>query len=400
MMKRNRLLYLLLLAASLVFVYFYGGKMPYMIFNTILILPAVSFLYVVLVFFRFKYRQDIDKRFVTKGEKVSFVFSVSNEDPILYPYIRVNFYGTGTIFASQFKSQYFSLLPFQKKSYSFDFQCRYRGSYEIGVKSIEIEDFLGIFKLVYKVFDPRNITVAPRIVPIDSFRLKTDYISESHPVLNHSQEDMATMLDTRQYIYGDNLKRIHWKLSAKFNELMVKRFQNTCETSSTLILDLKKGSLSPEENAVIDDKVIEAAVSIIYYCLHKWIPVNLVFYSDGIVELKGKNPLGFDEMYKALSRVSFDQNIDFKDIIDIYTGNTLIKNNILILTSNVDYELYNQIYKTNIAGYNLSLVYVSPEELTGVKDYAADNILSYLPELGAITYKVNINDDTKYVLEN
>jgi hypothetical protein len=211
---------------------------------------------------------------------------------------------------------------------------------------------------------------------------------------------MATMLDTRQYIYGDNLKRIHWKLSAKFNELMVKRFQNTCETSSTLILDLKKGSLSPEENAVIDDKVIEAAVSIIYYCLHKWIPVNLVFYSDGIVELKGKNPLGFDEMYKALSRVSFDQNIDFKDIIDIYTGNTLIKNNILILTSNVDYELYNQIYKTNIAGYNLSLVYVSPEELTGVKDYAADNILSYLPELGAITYKVNINDDTKYVLEN
>lgn len=398
-MKRNRLIYLFLLSASFIFIYFFGGKVPFMIFYTVLILPVLSFLYIAIIFLRFKYHQDLDKKFVTKGEIVHYVLTVTNEDPILYPYVKVNFHGSATLFADQFETLSFSLLPFQKKNYSFDIQCKYRGSYEIGVKSIEIEDFFGITRLVYKVFDPKEITVAPRIIPIDTLRLKTDHISESHMVLNTSQEDMATMLDTRPYIYGDNIKKIHWKLSAKLNELIVKRYQNTCETSVTLMLDLSRGRFSAEQNAVIDDKVVECAISIIYYCLNKWIPVNLVYYSDEMLNMEGKNPLHFDEMYRALARIKFDQSINFNDIIDIYSDNTINKNNLLILTSSIDYELYNQIYKTNYAGFNISLIYISPEELTGVKNVAADNILSYLPELEAITYKININDDIKYELE-
>ncbi|MGI6669311.1 MAG: hypothetical protein ACOX4M_08000 [Acetivibrionales bacterium] len=93
---------------------------------------------------RFKYGQELDKKFVTKGDKVNFIFSINNEDFFIYPYMAVSFYGAKTIFENQFQVRKFSLHPFSSRNYAFELQCNYRGSYEIGINSIEIEDFFGL----------------------------------------------------------------------------------------------------------------------------------------------------------------------------------------------------------------------------------------------------------------
>lgn len=398
-MIKNRIIYVCLFVLSLIFVYFFGGKVPYVLFYTTLILPAVSFIYIFVIYFRFKYVQDIDKKFVIKGDKVNFIFSVNNEDIFLYPYIRVTFCSAETIFAKQFQVKSFSIPPFGNKSFAFELHCNYRGNYEIGIESIEIEDFLGIFKLSYKVLSPKIITVYPRIVYLDRFHLKTDYMSESHSVLNSRHEDMSTILDVRKYAYGDSLKKVHWKLTAKTGWLMVKKFQSTSETSAIILLDLKRNPYSIEENTVIEDKLIESAVSVLYYCLRNWIPVNLVYYNYEIMNIQAKNPLAFEEVYKTLAKVRFTQAVDIKDILDVYLKDNIDKTNMIIFTSNIDYEFYNQIYKTNLSGYDVSLVYISPEEITGEISPEVDNILSFLPEIGVNAYKIDINGDIKSVLE-
>ncbi len=271
--------------AALVFIYFYGGEIPYTIFYVIVLLPVVSLLYTLLVFVRFKYGQDTDKKFVTKGDKVNFIFSIHNEDFFLFPYVKVSFYGAKTVFANQFQVKNFSLAPFHGRTFSFELLCNYRGNYEIGIDSVEIEDFLGLFKFRYSVFDPKFVTVYPRIVYLDRFLLKTDFQSESHSVLNSRQEDMSTVADVRNYAFGDSLKRIHWKLTAKSGSIMVKKFQSTSETSVVMVLDLKKNNYNNGENVMIEDKVIESVVSVLHYCLYNWIPVNLVYYSDGLVNI-------------------------------------------------------------------------------------------------------------------
>ena len=398
-MKQSRVLYICLFSAALIYAYFNGGKVPYMLLYTIILLPVFSLIYTFAIYLRFKYGQELDKKFVTKGDKVNFIFSINNEDFFIYPYIRVSFHGAKTIFENQFQVKNFSLQPYCGKSFSFELQCNYRGNYEIGISSVEIEDFFGLFKFIYNVFEPKYVTVYPRIVYLNRFFLKTDFMSESHSILNSRSEDMTTISDIRKYAYGDSLRRIHWKLTAKAQNIMVKKFQSTSETNTLMLLDLQKNPYSTGENIILEDKVIESIVAVLYYCLYNWIPINLVFFSERLINLQAKNHLMFNEIFEMLAKVKFNESIPAKDLLEIYVNHTITKTNILIFTSNLDYELYNQIYKTSNSGFDVSLIYTSPEKLINEKNVDAENILAFLPEIGVTSYKINIDDDIKEILE-
>lgn len=398
-MKQSRILYLCLLFAALVFAYFNGGKVPYMLLYTTILMPVISLIYTLIIYLRFKYGQELDKKFVTKGDKVNFIFSINNEDFLIYPYIRVSFHGAKTIFENQFQVRNFSLQPYCGKSYSIELQCKYRGNYEVGINSVEIEDFFGLFVFKYNIFEPKYVTVYPRIVYLERFLLKTDYISESHSIINNRNEDMTTISDIRKYAYGDSLKRIHWKLTAKAQNFMVKKYQSTSEINTLMLLDLQKNPYSSGENIIIEDKVIESIVAVLYYCLYNWIQVNLVFFNGSLINLQAKNHLMFNEIFEMMAKVKFNESVPVKDLLEIYVSNTLTKTNILIFTSNLDYELYNQIYKTSTSGFDVSIIYTSPEKLTGEKDVDVENILSFLPEIGVNSYRINIDDDIKEILE-
>jgi Uncharacterized conserved protein (some members contain a von Willebrand factor type A (vWA) domain) len=359
----------------------------------------MSFLYTLFIFLRFKYYQDIDKKLVTKGDKVNFIFTISNEGLFLYPYVRVTFHGTKTIFNNQFQVKSFSVPPFKSKSFSVELQCKYRGNYEIGAESVEFEDFLGIFKLKYKVRTKKYITVYPHIVYLDNFQLKTDFLSESHSILNNKQEDMSTIADVRNYYPGDSLRRIHWKLTAKSRTMMVKKFQSTSETSVVIMLDLRRNPYTTEQNIILEDKLIESIVSVMHYCLYNWIPVKLVYFNDGIKSIVAKNYLMFNEIYEILAKVKFIETIPVKDLIEVYTNDIPAKTNILVFTSNLDYDLYNQIYKTSVSGYDVSLIYTSAEKILDSCDVEAESILDFLPEIGVNTYKIGIDDDIKVLFE-
>lgn len=398
-MKQSRILYVCLLVSALIFAYFNGGKMPYMLLYTMILLPVISVAYTFAIYLRFKYGQELDKKFVTKGDKVNFIFSINNEDFFIYPYVKVSFYGAKTIFENQFQVKNFSLQPFTGKNYSFELQCNYRGNYEMGINSIELEDFFGLFKFKYNIFEPKYVTVYPRIVYLEKFPLKTDYMSEAHSMLNTRDEDMSTVSDVRKYAYGDSMKRIHWKLTAKTQDILVKKYQSTSETNTLMLLDLHKNPYSTGENIILEDKLIESVVAVLHYCLYKWIPINLVFFSGKLIDIHAKNHLLFNEIFEQLAKVKFSESVPVKDLLEIYTNSVLKKTNILIFTSNLDYDLYNQIYKTANAGYDVSVIYTSAEDLTGMPNPEADNILDSLPEIGVNSYKINIRDNIKEILE-
>ena len=398
-MKKSRLLYLCLFISALVFTYFNGGKIPYMMLYTVILLPVVSLAYMAVIYFRFKYGQELDKKFVTKGDRINFIFSINNEDFFIYPYVKVSFYGSQTIFENQVRVENFSLTPFSGRNYSFELKCNYRGNYEIGINSVVLEDFFGLFRFRYNIFEPKYVTVYPRIVYLKKFLLKTDFMSESHSMMNSRDEDMTTISDVRKYQYGDNLKRIHWKLTARAQELMVKKFQSTSEANTLMLLDLQKNNFTPGENIIIEDKLIESAVAVLYYCLSKWIPVSLAFFSGGLQNIHAKNHQMFNEIYEVLAKVKFSDNVPVRDLLEIYTINAIRSTSVVIFTSNLDYDLYDQLHKTLNSGYDVSLVYISPEKITGIKSSDTKNILDSLPEIGINSYKIEIDDDIKEILE-
>lgn len=398
-MARNRILYFSLFFLSLTFVYFYGGKIPYMLFYIVIILPIVSFLFTFIACKRFRFTESIDKKTVIKGESVNYTLNIHNPDFFLYPFIKVNFYGEDTVFSRQFQTKSFSLLPFQKKSFTFGILCKYRGYYTVGIKSIEFEDYLGIFRLSRRPGATKTITVNPRLINLDSFNIKTNYMSESHSILNKYFEDITTISDTRKYAYGDSLKRIHWKLSAKVNQLMVKNFEGTSKTNCVIMLDLQKNNYSNEQNIVLEDKLIECTVAVVYHCLSNWIPINFVYHSREVNKIEAKNTTDFEKIYDLLSNVSFDQDIHIKDLLNIYSRDNANKMDLIIFTSNIDYDLYNELYNLKAAGHDVNIVYVCAEDLMVNDKNMVRDILTGLTEIGVDTYKVNVDDNIETVLK-
>lgn len=397
-MKQGRRLYILLLIAAFIYAYFYGGKVPYMLLFVMILIPIVSVVYTFIVFIRFKYTQELDKKYITKGDIIHFVFRIKNEDFFAYPYIGINFHSDNKIFNNKFSKINFSLKPYKSRTISLELQCNYRGRYFIGIKNVEIEDFFGLFKFRYPINDSKKVIVNPRIILLDRFYIKSDYISESRSMVNSLEEDMTTISDIRSFINGDSMKRIHWKLTAKTGDILVKKYQCTSQTNAIILLDLYRNNYDTESNIIIEDKVIESVVSVIHYCLYNWIPVELVYYNESLVRMSGKNPLMFNEMYDQISGIQFTGSVPVCDILDVITSDTLEKSNILIFTSNLDYTLYNQIYKVGSSGFDVSLVYISPEQLIEAENPDVDKMLSTLSEINVTNYKIQINDDIKQVL--
>lgn len=392
-MKRNRILYFVLLFLTLFFIYFYGGKVPYTMFYLLLVLPVVSIGYAAIVFFRFKVHQELDKKYATKGDTVNFIVTASNDDFFLYPYIKLNFSGQNNIFQNQLETMSFSLKPFESKIFSTGLLLKYRGCYSIGIDSFEVEDFLGLINLKHKFRKLKQITVLPRIVRINKLGISTNLMSESSAKLNGTFKDITSMTDARKYVYGDPFKSIHWKLTAKMDSLMVKNMESTLMADAIFFLDVKKCSESQDENIIIEDKLIEVLVSCLNYCLSNWIHVNLVYFNNELVELEGRNPNDFKKIYNAISLLNFNNQVEMKDVLKLYLGRGIKRSSIFVFTSNLDYELFDEISKAVKSNFEVTIVYISPEKATGVPDKAAEDILSFLPELGINAYRININDN-------
>ncbi len=397
-MRKNRITYLFLLIIAVVFRYNFGGFVPSFFLNTLLALLVFSVGYTLYIYFRIKFVQDIDKKVITKGETVKLTVKISNEDIIIYPYIYVSFFGSHTLFNSISYSQSLFITPLSKKEFVFNMECKYRGQYEVGINNICIEDFLGLIRLNYKIPETKKLIVYPRIEHLYKFDVfnTSSYDSQSSP--QGTVEDFSNIRDIRNYQYGDSFRKIHWKLSSRNNRWMIKNFERTSDSNVNVLLDLRHNSYSDNINIVFEDKLIETVVAVLNFYLNRGISVNYIYYDEKLEILKASNRHEFNFIYKTLSTISFSQKVSLADIVNLHYESSNSFDDMIIITSILDIDLYNIIYKAQMSNHSICLIYISPGTLFPDKPDIVDDILDNLPEIGVKAYTINPEDDIKIVL--
>lgn len=411
-MKLNRILYLSLLIITFTFVYYYGGKVPNMFFYTVLVLPIVSFTYMLIGYFMLKYEQSLDNDLIFKGDKVTFTVNITNRGFFILPYISISFLNDKGGVIQKHKINNISLQPFSKREVSIDYIYKYRGDFKLGVSTIEVQDFLGIFKVILKNKTPLYITVYPQIIDIDEFYLSSGYLSDNVSSIGGGKEDISTIEEINKYNYGDSLRKIHWKLTAKTNELMIREYEKVGSRSAILILDLQSDNFEVEKNAAIEDKLLETTIAILRYCIYNDAEVKLIYDSKGINAINYSNSLDFQKAYEALAKVEFNQKTSFKDIIESEVSYNIGKADIIIATFNINYILYEELNKAILLGCNITLIYIyGNEKIENNKeeykenlskaygDNEAKTILALLSELGIKLYEINIEEDIQAVFK-
>lgn len=399
-MKANRAIWFSLFFISVVFIYFFGGPVPYTLFYVMCILPLITLILNFAAVKGFKYTQSIDIKDAVKGQRIVFRYGIHNETPVIFPHVKIKFCNSDIIFAHNLETLNLTLKPFSSVTENVVLECRYRGQYAIGIEYFEFIDFSGIFSFRYRIKNPYVVTVRPLVINLGRFSINTSLASEVNSMLSSGYQDFSSVSSIRKYVYGDSRKSVHWKLTAKLGELMVRKYEFTSESEAVMIIDFCSPDLEKINSIAMEDKLVEAVVAVLNYCLSRYIKIEFVYFDGGIVKKILKEPTDFGEIYEFLSTVKFDQDLPVSDISDLLISEKISSVNFFIFTANLGAGVFNSIYKASIAGHTPSLVYISPEELTGSAPPDEAQILSELAARGISSYKINIKGSIKNILEN
>lgn len=139
-------------------------------------------------------------------------------------------------------NSYFSIHSETKKTMKLQIKSLKRGSGEISAIQIEMYDLLQIFHVKMQYIGPYRgeVVVYPSpidIVPLQQFvqRERGDFFQSFS-----LYEDVMQIRGNREYVSSDPFNRIHWKASARMNELQTKEYEKINVSKWTIIVNIQE----------------------------------------------------------------------------------------------------------------------------------------------------------------
>jgi uncharacterized protein (DUF58 family) len=137
-----------------------------------------------------------------------------------------------------------------------------RGRYRTGPLTVRLADPFGMVELVRSFSLSDTLTVTPAIVPLPHSRLSGAWTgggdSVARAVSAAGEDDVAP----REYRHGDDLRRVHWRSTARHGELMVRREEQHFQSSGTLFLDTRRSAHWGEGLSSSFEQAVSATASI------------------------------------------------------------------------------------------------------------------------------------------
>ena len=370
-MVKNRLVFVLLLLLSINFIYFYGGIVPYTLFYLMLLIPLMSFLYALILFKTCKCTQEISEMHVMKGETVSFSYSFNNRSILLNPYLKCNFSKTFYLIAELKEVMGFSLLPKKVLKKEFAFHCKYRGIYEVGIKEMYFEDLIGIIRFTIPINGQFQLTVMPALVKLEKLYFAKKTVDESETPSQIMSQQINEMSDIREFRTGDSLKKVHWKVSAKANQLMVKNFVNTMNSAVNILFDLTPLDIGLEHRLAVEDKMIEVLYAISHYYAERNYPVILTSYASQMVEIKFNSLTTFNKQcYPFLLQTNFESSMRNDELVDLFLRKAPLQSELFVLTCVLTPDLLERLQDTQLVGFDVKVIYIIPDDSGPTGKYA------------------------------
>ena len=112
-----------------------------------------------------------------------------------------------------------------------------RGQFEIGPMTVRVSDPFGLVELGRAFRTTVPLTVTPRTVPLPQIPTGGAWTGSGDNRPRAFAIGSAEDVTVREYRRGDELRRVHWRSSAKVGELMVRREEQPWQSRATLFLD-------------------------------------------------------------------------------------------------------------------------------------------------------------------
>lgn len=262
-MAAYRIAYAALLVAALAFSQTYSGHLSSVFLITVLVLPFVSLFMAIIVRFALKLEFDCSPVIVERGTEVKLQLTVQNR--FIFPCSSLFITASMPDVEDQRDAKLiFSLGLLQKKQLNFIYPSNFRGEYEIAVNKAYMFDILKLFKLRKTFALKKYVLVVPKLyntVGSNDYSLSTNDETE----IQTSDFSGGERSFVRKYNDGDDIRKIHWKLSSKQEDYMVWQEVKNRFRDAIVFCDVSEYSDDPVKNARSIDTVLEIGLAA---CMH------------------------------------------------------------------------------------------------------------------------------------
>ena len=152
--------------------------------------------------------------------------------------------------------------PHGARELSYRVRADVRGRYKIGPLVVRLTDPFGLVEVDRSFTLVDALTVPPTVVPLPHGRVAGAWggsgESRAQTMSSAGEDDVAP----REYRQGDDLRRVHWRSTARYGELMVRREEQHWQSSGMLFLDTRRRAHPGDGPGSSFEEAVSAAASI------------------------------------------------------------------------------------------------------------------------------------------
>ncbi|WP_202708351.1 DUF58 domain-containing protein [Sporosalibacterium faouarense] len=393
-MNKRLILSIIFLIVLILFALLVGGSFPY------LLLFLVVFIYGYSILSHRKIKKDLiavfwsDKDLVEKGDIVEINYKLYNSSLLPLVYAEVNDNISERLNNQERKTNVYFMTPFDTINIIRKIKCQHRGIYDVGKLEVVTGDIFGLKDTKLLIKDPLDLTVYPKVYNLKQFNISGSESFGSVTTTQKFNEDYSSIKNIRKYQQGDSIKRVNWKVTARKGELFVKNYDVSTNVELQLFMDFQSDKYSKDFDGLIEEKIVECAISIVRYALYRKVSTNFVTYTHKKIELRGKDIVSFRKFLELSARIRPTNNINLGDIIVNESRTFSPVTTVIIVTPKVEKKLISSILILKKMGYNIMLILANDFQ----KNKSLEKDINILEKSGVDIYKVDLEDDIRYAL--
>ena len=286
--------------------------------------------------------------------------------------------------AGEVKLDYFSLLPMGSLAYSLDtgrtlrfggapfasskkrmaIEAPHVGVYPYGSGTLYMTDVFNLFVFSKRfTFDDAFITVMPASFETDKPENRSLNTGAGTVRLSDDADEPNGI---REWVQGDLLKRVHWKLSSKtWNPIdqsirpIVKTYEEATRPDILVLPDLSLIDAPDETVSLLRDGICEGALSLCRAVVEGGETVRLMLCTEESREYAASGSEALREFALALANASFGSLVSFETLAGEAMRRVGTTSAVAFVTTRLDERVTDMLIKLRgYSGMNVSVLYV------------------------------------------
>jgi len=196
------------------------------------------------------------------------------------------------------------------RNLSYTLRSDLRGKFEVGPLQLRVADSFGLVEITRSFSTRTPLVVTPRVYPLARTMISRSWAGEgdgrSRLAAAAGEDDVIP----RPYRDGDDLRRVHWRSTARYGELMVRREEQRWRNRATVLLDTRVVAHVGNGPNSSFEAAVSAAASIGVHLAQEGLTGQII---DDQGTSLGSGMLFEDMLLDALAVIKTSRNRDLSD---------------------------------------------------------------------------------------